>query len=436
MPTDSPPFDFSGMDKLPKSDSFQISDDEHPPVDVAETSYDDPSDVFSVGERVALRELALLEARHGRMTREEAELHEWGIDPIIVSPKLEFPMTQLLRWSPEMVAAWILWREKEAVLRHFEPSYRDAIIWVQSGSFFSLATDPVVEEKRLPWNADQMNNRRPGYTPVRLGQTSLFSRFLDFNGHQQAFGPIEDWYPQLCGLLAEGILSARGTPLVQGAAKLDIPPAHWEDSRFEDSQQFGTILKVGGVARYRNISFSAQEITAEFSKSAGDGLAPGNLGQLDAEGLTGEYTEAEVVQSRHLEEKKMNGDTAASTSKVVPLINVQEVEHVLPWIVKQPKFHIHWHKPLFVLLKIQCPQGFPLIDGPKKNRYALMWEFLSKAVPFEKAKSIQLGKQTFTYNRNFEQAIERYLNRRFQADKQPVNEGFGHNMAEAIKCIR
>jgi len=289
----------------------------------------------------------LEDVSEGRITTDEANQRILGPDPLIIEPYLfDLDDPRLLRWSPEMAAAWMHWKTPIAVLRHFYASYEHATVWVPTNREYSEKGN--ISRCKMPGRSS--SSWRSGYKIEHLRRTHVNFEFRDFDGDLKSFYMKEDLFPKLFGLLSESIIKARGLPLYENASKINIPAPCWEEAGFGYHREYGTVLEVKGTPTYSNITFSASDIMKHFPV----------------------------------------------------LVNVEEV---YPWKPEAERaFRRSWHEPVFNLLRAECPAGLPVLHGPQKIYASLIYEFLN---PHHAELSTAIGNSPRNFEQNLTRYIGR-----------------------------
>ncbi len=197
---------------------------------------------------------------NGHMTPGEADLEANSKLNLTLSQPLElFDLRagHMYLWSPEMVAAWIIWRRSAHVLRHYEPSYSDAKAWVKNATarsyYIGINGWPPLE---LPVKGHQL---------VQLEKTSIGKQFLDHNGELCSFN--RHWESELqAAMVVHGIRSF-GLAYESGQ-DTEIPSTVWKNGalKVRDGE---TVLLEGRIIKYRDIRFIAADVLKAFEPDYG-----------------------------------------------------------------------------------------------------------------------------------------------------------------------
>lgn len=240
------PFDFSRMSKMPKSVWYD----------------EDGLPIEDVQEFIKQRREELIErARSGELSREQAEKEAadkfYGrLEVKFVSPDTS-PVVAI--WSPEMVAAWIVKKDLNVVLRHSEEFYKGKSLWVP----FERTVPPG------PGEPPFLARRQKGHDLIVFGQTSLFKPGFDFTGCPFDYSDMR-WFKKLREVLIDGTtLKAHGKDIEDGRTKL-IKPDEWQFVTFSQDGAGRTILSDGeGHPKFQDVTFVSREVRRCFPKHSG-----------------------------------------------------------------------------------------------------------------------------------------------------------------------
>lgn len=367
----------AALKKLPSSSELpdQFHYDESPHIG------DYASETWEEAERLQYVIELLRDAHEGRVLPEAVDNALVGPDPVRVKPTV-YPLDcyELARWSPEMAAAWILFRTEEAVSRHFGEAFVGSSVWVPSTKEYSPSTN-TCRTKGI--GRSPAKDWRSGYDCVELEGTNLLSEFYDFYGRKQCLSPVRYWFDALRPLLVENKIRALGRRSGENTRIKKIASTYWVEGTFSFSEAHGTILNIGNKEFFSKLSFSARAIIKNFPP------------------------EPQAVK---------------------PTLRFR------PW-AKGPQadcdYRLPWHRQLHNLLREQSPHGFPVIPGTTKTRDAFLLNFLKKVKIKPEARDALVNDIGFNDQRS-SQNIDRFIKRRCGDTSEILPMEFGPAMAAAV----
>jgi hypothetical protein len=334
---------------------------------------------WDTGEQLdALAEL-LANVAEGRISPKDADNTLVGPEPVRIKPTIYLLDHQLMaRWSLEMAAAWIKFRNAAAVSRHLPAAFLGSRVWVETRKEYSPSTR-ICRSKGM--GRPPAEDWRSGYELCHLRGTNLHDKFRDFRGREQCLSPIEDWFELLRPLLIERKIVARGYDLEKEGPTRNILASYWHDAKFGYSPKNGTTLIVSKSKSFSQITFSASSILEHFHE---------------------ELELAEPTFEFHPWDQENDGG-----------------------------YRRDWHAKLHKLLLEQSPLGFPIIPGTKDTRDSFLLQFLKKAPLKPEARKALIEDIGFD-EQNSNQNIDRFIKRRCKTIIERHKMEFGPAMAAAI----
>lgn len=221
---------------------------------------DDPTDhdeLDDLNERLYWREIILEEVRLGKASRGDAEAKARNRgEAYFCGPKKRFDTfdATMHLWTPEMALSWIKSRTASSVYRHNYPSYRDTVVWADSGMRYSAKLEASYLKFLLPKDAGPT---RKGYELVQLKEPEYPVAYVDFDGSLTFFLDLDDVFPQLRQHLLDGVITALGAPPSPHTPGMNIPIHSWLDGSLHASPNEGWVLTTGR-GRFTNVHFRAE----------------------------------------------------------------------------------------------------------------------------------------------------------------------------------
>lgn len=239
-------FDWKLLEKLRPSKRDPINE---PP------SEPDPDD---------LRNALLKRVYTGEVTREDAELEARarGWQRFVPHERtFKAPAPAMVLWTPEMVLAWIRYRNWAAVHRHFEPSFKGVVVWKKTACLYSIVEkrDYSIFDLKRP-----KEHLREGYEIVELRATRYPVSYLSFSGAPEDFPDLDQEYPELQKHLINGVVTAVGRPA--GRLHCDDPSikaTEWVGARFHIDPHLGGVM-TNHFNQYTGVHFRPKGVQVAY----------------------------------------------------------------------------------------------------------------------------------------------------------------------------
>lgn len=222
---------------------------------------DEPSVTEQMFKRTQMRDHLIEQVYLGRLTPAAAEKKaaKARLSRLTSLPRHGPKLTtELAFWTIEMTAAWIKEKSVAAVQRHYYPYYTEVTVWAPVPAFLrrSRAEPTGIENANMAYRLEVLKK-------VHLGQT-----YLGFDGERKELPELAEFFPTLRGHLAQGDISAVGTPMRPTIDRPKIDKGYWQLAEFEVSFEEGSCLRLDKLPIYRDIHFNAADILRLYPLSS------------------------------------------------------------------------------------------------------------------------------------------------------------------------